>query len=208
VWLNEHAPPAKIACARSHPPDPDTVTIHIIGKLNANLEVYHSREPTIAVRCENAAAKENKMNAVVRTVSLIATLVGMMLVANAGTAFGQYQQRRYQPSRPTTSPYLNLFRFNNSVLPNYQSLVQPEQEAQRFRLEQSRLNRQQQTELTQIQQNVRVLKQSPVSTKLVAPTGQGSWFNVPGGSQFGDTREYFSKAGGGSGVGGGGGSGR
>jgi hypothetical protein len=135
------------------------------------------------------------MNAVVRSISLLATLVGVFIVVNAGTAYGQYQQRRFEPSRPTTSPYLNLFRFNNSVVPNYQSLVRPEQEALRFREQQMRLNRNQQAELSQVQNNVRVLQQAPVTTELVAPTGKGSWFNVQGGSQFGDTRGYFSRAG-------------
>lgn len=134
------------------------------------------------------------MSAIARSLSLIATLV-LLATSASNSAFGQYQQRRYQPSRPTVSPYLNLFRFNNSVIPNYQSLVRPEQEALRFRQEQLRLDRTQQKELTQLQQNVRVLQQAPVTTKLVAPTGKGSWFNVPGGSQFGDTGGYFSRAG-------------
>src|SRR5262245_537786 len=143
------------------------------------------------------------MSAVVRNVSLIAMAVNVILAANASTAYGQYQQRRFQPSRPTVSPYLNLFRFNNSVVPNYQSLVRPEQEAIRFRQEQTRFDQQQQQELGQLQQNVRVLKQAPVRTQLVAPTGKSSWFNKPGGSQFGNTRDYFSRAGGGSTPGGG-----
>lgn len=138
------------------------------------------------------------MSAGIKSVSLIATAVSAILAANASTALGQYQQRRYQPSRPTVSPYLNLFRFNDSVIPNYQSLVQPEQEALRFRQEQTRFDKQQQQQLGQLQENVRVLKQAPLKTQLVSPTGKSSWFNKSGGSQFGDTRDYFSRAGGGS----------
>jgi hypothetical protein len=142
------------------------------------------------------------MSAVVRSISLLAMLASLFLAADCGVAYGQYQQRRYQPSRPTVSPYLNLFRFNNSVIPNYQSLVRPEQEALRFRQEQLKFDRQQQQQLSQVQQNVRVLQQAPVAAPLVAPTGKGSWFNVPGGAQFGDTKGYFSNAGGGGGGGG------
>jgi hypothetical protein len=128
---------------------------------------------------------------------LAALLAGLVMLAGTGVSHAQYQQRRYEPSRPTVSPYLNLFRFNDSVIPNYQSLVRPEQQALRFKQQQQQLNRQQQRELGKIQSNIRVLQQPPVNTQLVAPTGKGSWFNVQGGSTFGDTSGYYSRAGGG-----------
>jgi hypothetical protein len=106
-----------------------------------------------------------------------------------------YQQRRFEPNRPTVSPYLNLFRFNDSVIPNYQSLVRPEQQAQRFKQQQIQLDNRRQKELQQLQSSVRVLQQPRVDTELIAPTGKGSWFNVQGGSQFGNTSGYFSRAG-------------
>lgn len=136
------------------------------------------------------------MSATFKPWQLIAVLVGAIALAAAGNSQAQYQQRRFQPSRPTVSPYLNLFRFNNSVIPNYQSLVRPEQEAIRFRQQQQQLDRQQQAELQRLQSNVRVLQQPRVTSALVAPTGKGSWFNVPGGSNFGDTSRYFSQVGG------------
>ena len=135
------------------------------------------------------------MSAICRSTSLVAVLAGWLVLTIAPSAGAQYQQRRYQPRRPTVSPYLNLFRINNDVIPNYQSLVRPEQEALRFRQEQLRLDQQQQRELSQLQSNVNRLEQAPIVTPLVAPTGQSSWFNVQGGSQFGDTRGYFSRAG-------------
>ena len=141
------------------------------------------------------------MSATFRPSRLIALLVGALAISAASDGHAQYQQRRYEPSRPTVSPYLNLFRFNNSVIPNYQSLVRPEQQAQRFRQQQLQLDRQQQQELQRLQSNVRVLQQPRVTSELVAPTGKGSWFNVPGGSQFGDTRGYFSKVGEGASAG-------
>lgn len=138
------------------------------------------------------------MSAICKPSSLIALLASVLVLALAPTAEAQYRQRRYQPSRPTVSPYLNLFRINNNVIPNYQSLVRPEQEALRFRQEQLQLDQQRQRELSQLQSNVNRLEQAPLTTPLVAPTGKGSWFNVQGGSQFGDTRGYFSKAGSGA----------
>lgn len=132
---------------------------------------------------------------------LIAVLVSLLALVDATAG---YAQRRYEPSRPTVSPYLNLFRFNNSVIPNYQSLVRPEQQAERFRQEQRQLNRQQQREVQQLQSNVRVLQQPAVNSTLVAPTGKGSWFNVPGGSQFGNTSNFFSQSNGSGTTGGGG----
>ncbi len=125
----------------------------------------------------------------------IALPAAVLVQLLASSSSGQYQQQRYEPSRPTVSPYLNLFRFNDSVIPNYQSLVRPEQQAQRFKQQQIQLDRRQQQELQQIQANVRVLQQPRVNTELVAPTGKGSWFNVQGGSQFGNTSGYFSRAG-------------
>jgi multidrug efflux pump subunit AcrA (membrane-fusion protein) len=137
------------------------------------------------------------MSATFKSSTLIAVLLGVLSLAAASNSHAQYQQRRFEPSRPTVSPYLNLFRFNNSVIPNYQSLVRPEQQAQRFRQQQLQLDRQQQQELQRLQSNVRVLQQPRVTSELVAPTGKGSWFNVPGGSTFGDTSGYFSRVGGG-----------
>jgi hypothetical protein len=134
---------------------------------------------------------------------LALVLAGASLLVVADECCAQYQQRRFEPSRPTVSPYLNLFRFNNSVIPNYQSLVRPEQQALRFRNDQQRLDRQQQQSLQQLQQSIHVLQEPPVTTPLVAPTGKGSWFNVQGGSTFGDTSRYFSQVGGGTGAGGG-----
>jgi hypothetical protein len=135
------------------------------------------------------------MRAIDKSSSLIAVLVGVLTLCSAGAAHAQYQSRRFEPSRPTVSPYLNLFRFNNSVIPNYQSLVRPEQQAQRFKQQQQQLDRQQQEALRQLQSNVRVLQEPPVKSDLVAPTGKGSWFNVQGGSQFGNTSRFYSQAG-------------
>jgi len=129
-----------------------------------------------------------------RSTRRTALLAAMPVLLIASTSSGQFPQQRYEPSRPTVSPYLNLFRFNDSVIPNYQSLVRPEQQAQRFKQQQIQLNRRQQQELQQLQSNVRVLQQPGVNAELVAPTGKGSWFNVSGGSQFGNTSRFYSQS--------------
>jgi hypothetical protein len=139
-------------------------------------------------------AGEN-MNAISCSRWAIAMLAGGLLALGAGSSYGQVQ-RRYQPSRPTVSPYLNLFRFNNSVIPNYQSLVRPEQEALRFRQEQQQYDRQQTQQLNQLKSSVQVLQQPAVTTKLVAPTGNGSWFNREGGASFQNTSRFYSQSGG------------
>jgi|SRR3972149_4478917 len=141
------------------------------------------------------------MRAITSSSWRIAVLAVVVLLLDAGVGDAQYV-RRYEPSRPTVSPYLNLFRFNNSIIPNYQSLVRPEQQALRFKQQQLQFDRQQSQAIRQLQSSVRVLQQPPVNAELVAPTGKGSWFNVPGGSQFGDTSGYYSRSGGGAAAGG------
>jgi hypothetical protein len=125
---------------------------------------------------------------------MIAALASLLMFLDAGTGHAQSPPRRYEPSRPTVSPYLNLFRPNNNVIPNYQSLVRPEQQALRFRNEQRQFDRQQQRQMQQLQSNVKVLQQPGVNSTLVAPTGKSSWFNVPGGSQFGNTSSFYSQS--------------
>jgi hypothetical protein len=124
----------------------------------------------------------------------MALLAGSCLLADAGVGYGQYQ-RRYEPSRPTVSPYLNLFRFNNSIIPNYQSLVRPEQESLRFQQRQQLYNRQQSLDVNQLRSNLNTLQQPAVATELVAPTGHGAWFNRQGGASYLNTSRYYSQSG-------------
>ena len=58
-----------------------------------------------------------------------ASIVVLALLAAADC---RGQTPRYQPSRPTVSPYLNLFRNNTGPLPNYYSLVRPQLYQQSF----------------------------------------------------------------------------
>lgn len=127
----------------------------------------------------------------------IAVLASVWLLVDAAASYGQYQ-RRYEPSRPTVSPYLNLFRFNNSVIPNYQSLVRPEQDARRFKQRQQIYDRQQTQQVNQLRSTVTQLQQPPVARELVAPTGHGAWFQREGGASFQNTSGYYSQSGGGA----------
>jgi hypothetical protein len=135
---------------------------------------------------------------------LVGTCAATFLLLDAAASTAQYR-RRYEPSRPTVSPYLNLFRFNNSVLPNYQALVRPQLQERAFEQQQQQLNRRQLQAINQLQSNVQTLQQAPVTAPLVAPTGKGSWFQRDAGnSTFLNTSRYYSQSGGGSPAGGGG----
>lgn len=125
---------------------------------------------------------------------LIALLAGVVLAAQVVTVQAQVQ-RRYQPSRPTVSPYLNLFRPNNNIIPNYQSLVRPEQDALRFRQQQLQYDRRQTQQLNQLRSNLQTMQQPAVTSELVAPTGKNAWFNRQGPSTFQNTSRFYSQAG-------------
>jgi hypothetical protein len=98
-------------------------------------------------------------------------------------------QQRYTPSRPTVSPYLNLFQNNRNggpvsrALPNYYSLVRPQLQQNRINNNQQQLIQQQNTVIDQLQQNVQVLQQQPGNVV----TGHNSWFL--------NTSRYYAQAG-------------
>ena len=109
----------------------------------------------------------------------------VLLAFAAADARGQGMQR-YQPSRPTVSPYMNLFRGNVGPLPNYYSLVRPQ-------INQLAINQQVLTQ--QVQQNASLsLLQSQAEKPTVTPTGKSSWFMTYG-------RQTFMAAPGGGAVG-------
>jgi hypothetical protein len=106
-----------------------------------------------------------------------------------GDAMAQRPQR-YQPARPTVSPYLNLLRQNNSALPNYYSLVRPD-------LQQYQVNQQQQTLLLQQNAEIQRLQTNLLRTQTEGPvSGTPSWFQTPGSrSTFLNTSRYYGRAG-------------
>lgn len=97
------------------------------------------------------------------------------------------QVRRYAPSTPTISPYLNLTRFNGGGLPNYYSLVRPQVQQQAFD--------QQQAAQQQLQgYKIRTL-QDEVQSGLT-PTGKSAGhMNLGTRHKFGDTTGHFPQPG-------------
>jgi hypothetical protein len=78
---------------------------------------------------------------------------------------------RYQPSRPTVSPYLNLLRRDVGPLPNYHALVRPQiQQYQNNQVQQYQLQQQR----AAIQSNRQELLR--VEAAAIAPTGTGAGF--------------------------------
>jgi hypothetical protein len=103
----------------------------------------------------------------------ILSFCGAMMLAEL--ALAQVPPVRYQPTRPTISPYLNLLRRDVGPLPNYHSLVRPQ-------LQQLANNQQQQLQLQQqrasIQANTTRLTQveEVQSLSTAAPTGSAAGF--------------------------------
>ena len=96
------------------------------------------------------------------------------------------QVARYQPSRTTVSPYLNLTRRNDSGLPNYYALVRPQQHQHRLNVQEQALRRQQGTQLGKLQTDLRLGRASNVTT------GTGSQFLTPGTrSGFQNTSRFY-----------------
>ena len=95
--------------------------------------------------------------------------------------------RRYQPTRPTVSPYLNLGRFNTSGLPNYYTLVRPLNRQRQVNTQAQRVQQQQALALQRLETAVRT---GPVIPQV--STGTGSRFLTSGSRvSYRDTRQYY-----------------
>jgi hypothetical protein len=120
-----------------------------------------------------------------------------------GSTASNAQVRRYQPSRPTVSPYLNLFRERTGVVPNYYTLVRPFQDQYHVNQLQQQYMRQQNQVIQQLQTDVYGLQKNQAAP-VIAPTGTGSWFGQPGSrNTFMNTSRYYSQSGGALGPAGG-----
>jgi hypothetical protein len=125
------------------------------------------------------------MNAFVARLTCASVVVLAALVA----AESQAQTPRYQPSRPTVSPYLNLFRNNTGPLPNYYSLVRPQLYQQDFNQRQTQMMEQQGAAIGSLQTTTQKLG-------TTTQTGKGSGymmfrsqgFMTNGGGRFGGGR--------------------
>jgi hypothetical protein len=129
---------------------------------------------------------------------LRAGLLSSFLLISA-TSESIAQQRRYEPSQPTVSPYLQLFRNDvgqNSALPNYFNFVRPLQQQYQVNQTQQRLLQQQYQAIGQLRSNVQALEGQLAQGQVVAPTGKGSWFNRPSTkSGYLNTSRFYSQSG-------------
>jgi hypothetical protein len=101
-------------------------------------------------------------------------------------------QRRYQPSRPTFSPYLDLFRRDNGLLDSYNAQIVPRRRAmQDFNQLQGTVGQQQDT-IGRQQEEINGLNQQLLRYGSAAsPTGKGGSFMTH--------RRYFGAGSGGTG---------
>lgn len=126
-----------------------------------------------------------------RATRLFSLLIACLcLTAFASESYAQ-QARRYRPSSPTISPYLNLLRNDNvGGLPNYYSLVRPQLQQQSFNQQQRAFNAQQLS--FEAQQAAALGSLSNQVQPLVTPTGKASGFMTQGGgASFQNTSRYF-----------------
>jgi len=99
-----------------------------------------------------------------------------LVVAAAGSSASMAQGvRRFQPSRPTVSPYMNLFRNNTGPLPNYYSLVRPQIQQEAFNAQQVAQQAQQNSALKMLQSQ---------TAPPLTPTGKSSGFMTFGRAGF------------------------
>ena len=101
-----------------------------------------------------------------------AILMCCILTASAASSAEAQQrstQRRFEPARPTVSPWLGLLQSNSGAIPNYFSLVRPRLEQQQFNA-QVRAN--EQFRSLQIQQ----LNSSAAGGETVPQTGKPAGF--------------------------------
>jgi hypothetical protein len=122
-----------------------------------------------------------------------ALLLGLMVSSLVGSAalaappYGPARPGRFQPAKPTLSPYLDLFRENRGLLPNYHTFVRPKIEQQEFNQQQQLFNdrqlmvneTQRRTNVT-IQDSMQQLQQGGGTMRIRpaggAQTGIGSGF--------------------------------
>jgi hypothetical protein len=98
-----------------------------------------------------------------------AIAVGVVLLAT-GLALAQ-GPARYEPARPTVSPYLNLFRRDLGRVPNYYTLVRPQLQQQAINERTQATLQRQRTQLQGVRQQLLNVERS-----TMRPTGSGGGF--------------------------------
>jgi len=109
---------------------------------------------------------------------------------------GHAQVRRYEPSRPTVSPYLNLFRDQTGILPNYQALVRPQLLQNETNQRQRAINQRGAAEALNLQAQLYDIQQRQAAELQMSPTGKNAWFQRPSQrNQFMNTSRFYSQSG-------------
>jgi hypothetical protein len=103
------------------------------------------------------------MNRAILPMAILLALACAAEVCQGQAPAGPPPAGRYQPSRPTVSPYLNLLRRNTGPLPNYYSLVRPQLQQLETNQRQQVLNTQQQGELRNLDRRLQITE-SPVAS--------------------------------------------
>ena len=103
--------------------------------------------------------------------SIVLAVLVPILVPVSAWAQAPGPTGKYQPSRPTISPYLNLLRRNPSPVPNYYSLVRPQLQQLDVNRRQQAVNLHQQGQLRTLDRQVLSITESPA-----ASTGTGAVF--------------------------------
>lgn len=121
---------------------------------------------------------------------LLALVAATGFVAS-GEAYGQ-RPSRYTPSRPTVSPYFNLFRTNTGGLPNYQMFYQRDEQLR------STLRRQQR-QLGTLQQEFQGTTAPPATGMMAGRASQtmrrGATRARARAAKFMDYSQFFPNAG-------------
>ncbi len=112
-----------------------------------------------------------------RRFHLAVALLGAVVVFSAvDSASGQSirPRPRYRPATPTLSPYMDLLRFNDGMLPNYHTFVRPKQEYRRTVQRQDIAIRNQAARIGALGQQVNRIEYHPA----IRPTGAaGGYMN-------------------------------
>ena len=99
---------------------------------------------------------------------IVIMAIGLLGFILCVPCFGQ-SAPRYRPQRPTISPYVNLLRNDSGPVPNYYSLVRPQQDQQAWDREASRFAQSSDLAIRQLN--------TIVDRREIGPTGTGSVFN-------------------------------
>ena len=126
-----------------------------------------------------------------RSSTAILLLAVVVLAVDATAAVAQV--RRYQPSRPTVSPYTALTRLNTGGLPNYYAFVRPRQEQAAINTRGRVFLNQQRASLDALRTDVRLTQQAiEQRDQTITPTGKGGWFMNQGTtSTFRDDTRFY-----------------